>query len=402
MKIIEIFIWSITVTLAFVYAVIFQWTINPPTIHTSKVTVVAPTSTNQIVESVEKKEDVWALRWKDDEGEVILATSTNKNYWTEVGWVSKKPNILEYKKGDTNFLIFFDHSGLVLFDTLKKTTTALFKKEVSYDELMQLLLVDDTVFFTFGSYMSGAKPKYIDLSEEEKNVQELVMVQERRPNDVVCESMVIQKWGQYWVYCFFGDTGLYWADYTLFDPSTKIMGEKHTEGQRGYKSDTILGVTKDGLLIKAYAEQREENPEVDSLYFYTKVTLNQLNNAEVSTTLFSLENMPLNTSDILYREEDEDLYFIGEEVWVYNVETKETRKIKPQKSLSGFTVTEFFKDGRVCLNNMTETRAVWDIADNSVEYANIYSCDLKAEDESIKAQPLLPEGLPPQLEVVEL
>lgn len=115
MKIIQIFIWSITVTLAFVYAAIFQWTINPPTIHISKVTVVAPTSTNQIIEHVEKKEDVWALRWKDESEEIILATSTDKYVW------SMSANILEYKKEDKVFLIFFDfHHGLTLFDTSKK------------------------------------------------------------------------------------------------------------------------------------------------------------------------------------------------------------------------------------------------------------------------------------------
>ncbi|HRH23425.1 MAG TPA: hypothetical protein PK295_02240 [Candidatus Magasanikbacteria bacterium] len=424
MKIIQIFVWSITVTLAFVYAAIFQWTLNPPTIHISKVTVVAPTSTKQIVENSEKKEGVWALRWKDDEGEIILATSTYNTTWSDFDTYSQ---VGRYTKEDGEFIFFFRKSeevtfkrnsgtdkeyetqytnySLILFDTKNKTEKVIFDLKKDFSKFTdaqvfpgQILIIGNGLFFAFvGDYLPAGKMYHVDLLDPLFNVEEI-------PEGAT--GRIVNKWGYYWLYTSFGDGCCGGGSYTWFDPVSLNTGEVVSFSGNAFEGvDNFLGIINNEIIVMAYNQNKEIG--VESTPIYSKVTVHALNKDQNVTTLFDTKNILPNTTDVFLDEENGKLYLIGDGVWVYDFGTKETIKYTPAKSLYGFHVKEFLEGDRVCLVNwetdrITKARAIWDMTDNSVEYSDIASCESKAEDESIKADRLLPEGLPQQLEVVEM
>lgn len=410
MKIIEIFVWSIIVTLAFVYAVIFQWIINPPTVRMSK--VVAPTSTpeNQLVENAEKKEGIWALRWKDGEGEVILTTSTNKNAW--LGYYPDSL-VVHYKKENKDLVAFFKETislkddtniishQLVLFDVLTKKSSIIFELEKKEGVVpQQLVLIGDTVYFSFtrGEDVLDNSVNYIDLSENNISVKKIM---------ASGANHLIQRWGYYWLEGGYGHAGAYDSTMVFFDTVSKKTGEVIISGYGGEEGSDLLGVTKDGMVVIGFKKEVGEEGGWD-ITVYNKVTTHLLNNENKNTvTLFDVSDMPTNVEDIFYREEENDLYLVGDEVWLYDFDTKNTVKIRLDQSMVGLRITKFFEGGRkVCLSSSRSwnvgVRAIWNTENNSVDYSDVLSCESKAEDESIKAHSLLREELPLQLEVVEI
>ncbi len=335
MKIIKVFVWSIIVTLTFVCAFFLQFLIiNPTTGHKNTVVVTDSVS----VEADEKKSGIWALQWKDVDGNTtVLATSTEKNL---LGY----SETVQYQKNDKNYIFFYagaygaDNFKLYLFDVNTKTLSTILDPGKGGMEPDQIEIINDTLYFSFLSYgpEDAGGLYYIDLLDPTLKINKII-------TSYSVDYYVVHKWGHYWVRESYASGGSGYESYRLFDTSSKEIGNTTYGDTNG---ESLIGVTKDNRAILFSAGW--------------DILMRPLGEEKNDILLFDSEDLLAGTTPF-YREDDNDLYLIGKEVWIYDFDTKETKKIQPvnfyaEGELSGFRVLEFLKGNKICLFNAMDMR----------------------------------------------
>lgn len=206
------------------------------------------------------------------------------------------------------------------------------------DHLSDLMVIDDTLYFSLGGYLLDGAVFWLDLPPSGKP-KKLISIK----NGSVTK---LRDW--YFVIGGEGDSCWSERDFYLLDPGTKSAKKVISSKSGCNYGEEYLGLTKDGKVIMAYHGSLGDDPSQGD---YEYVTTVDIFNPNSKNTIVGKEQMPSKINGMLYSEDRDQLLMIGSEIYLYNFTGGVLNKIvNVPKGVKLYFIENNWVQDKVCLD----------------------------------------------------
>lgn len=296
------------------------------------------------------KRELWTLKRVTEEGEEVIYTfSKYPDDWNLIRWnnyIFYGSGYSDLGSGLTSKIEIFSHNLDI------GETDLIFEldpgEKLSADEISDLQVISDTLFFSTGGYLRTGATYWVDLPAT-KTVNKLI----EGPNGSINKIK-----GFYFVIQGEGDSCWGFRQYSLLDNITKIVtpiAKSHLGCSEG---EEYIDIDKrDRMLMSFHTADYGGISEERGDGVYTYVTAIFLPNPTSKQIVISAENMPEDIRALKYSEDSDKLFLLGGTSYVFNFENSslgEAVRI-PEKWLTSSISS--WEGNTVCLENYSVREA---------------------------------------------
>ena len=231
-------------------------------------------------------------------------------------------------------------------------TVTLFTKASKNLAVTSLKVLDNTLFFSLGAYLTPGEMYWINLSQG-RSVQQLIYANEKGYG-----IPQVQKIGNnYFFITSEGDACSSVADYSLLDMQTKKLTSIAQTSRGCGDGIEYLGIDAQNRMLLA---PHTGGSEI-AMGRYTSVFAKTLQSQQQKQEIISMHVIPANISLIKYRAENNSLVLFGDTVYDYSLSSQKLRTIASlptewrQNGNAFYTVS--FSENTVCVSKSKENDA---------------------------------------------